>query len=148
MKIHKNILWATFAGLLLSAALLATAAQRAPRAQPVIALIIVETSIPGPLGVAWHNEGYSAPIEQSAPLTPGQTYRVTYTITGSYTSTAPYHRARLRGTTAWATCPIGVGDGIFTCNLTAPTGAVGIAIQPSGGFAGVLDNVSVREVLP
>lgn len=105
-------------------------------------------AIPGPLGVAFHNEGYTAPIaQQTVGVTAGTLYEASYTISGSYTSTNPAVRFRLKGS-AYSTCSPTSGDGTFTCQLTAPTGAHTLMIQPSWGFAGVLDNVSLREVLP
>jgi hypothetical protein len=106
-------------------------------------------AIPGPLGVAFHNEGYTAQIEQStALLTAGATYEARYTITGSFTSTDPRHWFRFRGTAGVANCPIRSGDGIFICTIVAPVGAYSLQVRPAYGFAGVLDDVSVREVLP
>lgn len=100
-------------------------------------------------GYAFHNEGYAAPIEQgTTALTAGTTYRVRYTITGSGMSTEPRHWFRMRGPFGYANCPIQQGDGTFTCYLTAPTGVSSFQLRPGSGFGGVLDDVSVREVLP
>lgn len=97
---------------------------------------------------AYHNEGDSRPIAQATvSVTPGTLYEASYTITGSYTSTLPNHMFRLKGS-AYSNCPVNSGDGTFTCQLTAPSGVHTLLIQPSWGFAGVLDDVSLREVLP
>lgn len=98
--------------------------------------------------LAFHNEGYSAPISQAtASVTPGTLYEASYTVTGSYTSSNPGHQFRLRGN-YYANCPIQYGDGTFTCHITAPANAHTLMIRPLWGFAGVLDDVSLREVLP
>lgn len=105
--------------------------------------------LPAPGALAFHNEGYTAPIEQpTAALTAGTTYRVSYTIGGTYASTDPRHWFRLRGSTGYASCPIQSGDGTFTCDLAAPPGVSALLIRPVYGFSGTLDDVSVREVLP
>ena len=99
-------------------------------------------------GYAFHNEGHSLPISQPAiDVIPGRTYKASYTISGSYTSTHPIHFFRLEGD-YYSNCPIKSGDGTFTCQLTAPDGVHTLMVQSSSGFAGVLDDVSVREVLP
>ena len=106
-------------------------------------------TIAGPQGVAWHNEGYTAPIEQAATtLTGGTAYRVSYTITGSYTSTTPMHWFRMRGPMGYVSCPIQYGDGTFTCDLTAPASVSSFQLRPGSGLGAVLDNVSIREILP
>lgn len=106
-------------------------------------------TIPGAMGVAFHNEGYTAPIEQATTaLTGGTTYRVSYTISGSYTSTDPRHWFRMRGTFGFKTCPVGSGDGTFSCDLAAPTGVSSFQLRPGSGLGAVLDDVSIREVLP
>lgn len=100
------------------------------------------------LGYAWHNEGYSQPIAQpTVDVVPGTLYEASYTITGSYTSSNPGHMFRLRGD-AYANCPMKYGDGTFTCQITAPANVHTLMVQPLSGFAGVLDDVSLREVLP
>ena len=105
-------------------------------------------AIPGPLGVAFHNEGYNWSISQATvSVTPGMQYEASYTITGSYTSSNPGHQFRLRGDSN-ASCPIQYGDGTFTCQLIAPANVHTLMIRPLSGFAGVLDDVSLREVLP
>ena len=102
--------------------------------------------LPAPGALAFHNEGYTAALYQPIDLAPGNTYRITYTVSGSAGSTNPYTRARIIGTVT-ANCPYQYGDGTFTCTTTAPAGATAVAIWPSSGFGGVLDDVSVREVL-
>lgn len=98
-------------------------------------------------GYAFHNEGYSLPIEQpTIGVAAGTLYEVSYTISGSYTSSNPTVRFRLKGS-AYSNCAPTSGDGTFTCQLTAPAGVHTLMIQPSWGFAGVLDNVSLREVI-
>lgn len=105
--------------------------------------------LPAPGGLAFHNEGYTAPIEQATTaLTAGTTYRASYTITGSAGSTNPMHQLRMRGPFGYANCPIQQGDGTFTCYLTAPAGVSSFQIRPGSGFGGVLDDVSIREILP
>lgn len=100
-------------------------------------------------GYAFHNEGYTAPIEQAtAALTGGTTYLVSYAITGSSASTHPYHRFWMRGAIGNAGCPPQVGDGIFTCYVVAPERVSSIQIRPGSGLGAVLDDVSIREVLP
>jgi hypothetical protein len=103
---------------------------------------------PLPTGKAFHNEGYSAPIAQETQaLTAGTTYRVSYTITGSAGSTDPRHWFRMFGYGTRASAPILTGDGIHTFTLTAPVGVQSFQIRPTSGFSGVLDDVSIREVL-
>lgn len=105
--------------------------------------------LPAPGALAFHNEGYTAPIEQPiAELVTGHTYRVRYTISGSAGSTDPRHWFRMRGTSGYASCPIASGDGTFGCDIVAPASAMSILIRPVYGFGGVLDDVSVREVTP
>lgn len=104
--------------------------------------------LPAPGGLAFHNEGYSWPIQQiTASLIPGTTYRVSYVISGSYTSSDARHRFRIRGTTTSATCPLATGDGVHVCYIVAPPGAYSLQVLPAYGFAGILDDVSVREVM-
>lgn len=99
-------------------------------------------------GYAFHNEGDSQPISQpTMGVATGTLYEASYTITGSAGSTLPNHMFRLKGS-AYSNCPVNSGDGTFTCQLTAPAGVHTLLIQPSWGFAGVLDSVSLREVLP
>lgn len=98
--------------------------------------------------LAFHNEGYSLPIEQpTVSVMPGSLYEASYTITGSYTSSNPGHMFRLRGDT-YANCAMQYGDGTFTCQITAPANVHTLMVRPLSGFAGVLDDVSLREVLP
>jgi len=105
--------------------------------------------LPAPGAVAFHNEGYTAPIEKPVPaLVAGHTYRVSYKISGSAGSTDPRHWFRMRGTSGYASCPIYSGDGTFGCDIVAPAGVMSILIRPVYGFSGVLDDVSVREVPP
>lgn len=105
--------------------------------------------LPAPGALAFHNEGYTQPMQQfTSLLIPGATYRVSYVISGSYTSSDARHRFRIRGTTSSATCPLATGDGVHVCYLVAPPGAYSLQILPVYGFAGILDDVSVREVLP
>lgn len=100
------------------------------------------------IGYAWHNEGYSQPIAQPAvDVSPGTLYEASYTISGSYTSSNSGHMFRMRGDT-FANCAMQYGDGTFTCQLTAPANVHTLMVQPLSGFAGVLDDVSLREVLP
>jgi len=92
--------------------------------------------------------GYSLPIEQpTVSVMPGSLYEASYTITGSYTSSNPGHMFRLRGDT-YANCAMQYGDGTFTCQITAPANVHTLMVQPLSGFAGVLDSVSLRAVLP
>lgn len=99
-------------------------------------------------GSAWHTEGYSQPIAQPTfDVVPGTLYEASYTISGSYTSSSPGHMFRLRGDT-FANCAMQYGDGTFACQLTAPANVHTLMVQPLSGFAGVLDDVSLREVLP
>lgn len=103
---------------------------------------------PGEQGSAFHNEGYTAPISQAiTTLQAGVTYRITYVISGTTGSTMPGHVFRLVGDTTiqggWA-----IGPGTFTFDLPAPANPTGFKIVPSSGFGGVLDNVSIRELLP
>lgn len=105
--------------------------------------------LPSPGGVAFHNEGYTAPIEQVATgLTDGATYRVSYKISGSSTSTDPRHWFRMRGAFAFANGPALSGDGVHTFDIVAPVGTSSFQIRPGSGFGGVLDDVSIRQVLP
>lgn len=105
--------------------------------------------LPAPGALAFHNEGYTAPIEQAtAALSAGTTYRVSYTISGTYAASDPRHWFRLRGSSGFVSCPIYSGDGTFTCDLSAPAGVSALLIRPVYGFSGVLDDVSVREVIP
>lgn len=105
--------------------------------------------LPATGALAFHNEGYGAPIEQPiAELVSGHTYRVRYTISGSEGSTDPRHWFRMRGTSGYASCAIATGDGTFGCDIVAPVGAMSILALPAYGFGGVLDDVSVREVTP
>lgn len=99
-------------------------------------------------GYAFHNEGYSQPISQpTVGVVSGTQYEASYTISGSTGSTNPGHMFRLRGS-SFSNCPLESGDGTFVCQLAAPAGAHTLMVQPLSGFAGVLDDVSLREVLP
>lgn len=105
--------------------------------------------LPAPGGVAFHNEGYTAPIEQATEaLTAGATYRVSYKVSGSYTSTDPRHWFRMRGPFGFANGPVLSGDGVFTFDIVAPAGVSSFQVRPGSGFGGVLDDVSIREALP
>ena len=103
---------------------------------------------PGAQGSAFHNEGYTSPISQAVTtLQAGHTYRITYVISGTAGSTMPGHVFRLVGDTTiqggWA-----IGPGTFTFDLPAPANPTGFNVTASAGFGGVLDDVSIRELLP
>lgn len=98
-------------------------------------------------GVAFRGSGTSAPIQQpTASVVAGSTYLAQYTVHGS--SGVPLHRFRLQYGSAYLTCPVMSGDGVYSCTFIAPAGASHFVVQTSGGFSGIVDNVSVREVLP
>lgn len=103
---------------------------------------------PGAQGSAFHNEGYTTPISQAVTtLQSGVTYRITYVISGTTGATMPGHVFRLVGDTTiqsgWA-----IGPGTFTFDLPAPANPTGFNVTASAGFGGVLDDVSIRELLP
>mgnify|MGYP000846784741 FL=1 len=106
--------------------------------------------LPGayPQGLAFHNEGATAAISETAPLIAGHTYRVVYTISGSAGSSNPLHRFRLRGTGGVVSSPFATGDGTFTFDLVAPAGAYQFEVWPGYGLGAILDDVSVREYTP
>lgn len=104
--------------------------------------------LPAPGALAFHNEGYTFPLEQAtSAILPGHSYQISYTVSGSAGSTYPVHRFRIHGTGGNATCPFSVGDGTVTCTLVAPVGAYSLQLLPGYGLGAVVDNVSVREVL-
>lgn len=104
--------------------------------------------LPYPGSLAFRNEGSSSPIEQPIDLTGATIYRVSYKVSGTYTSSDPRHWFRVRSPSGYVSCPIYSGDGTFGCDIVAPAGVMSILIRPVYGFSGVLDDVSVREVLP
>jgi hypothetical protein len=98
-------------------------------------------------GVAYRGSGTSAPIQQpTTSVVAGSTYLARYTVLGS--SGVPLHRFRLQYGSAYLTCPAMSGDGVYSCTFIAPAGASHFVVQTSGGFSGIVDNVSVREVVP
>jgi len=108
---------------------------------------------PGPTaetGLAFHNEGATSPIFRPVTLTAGATYRVSYTVTNTVTSSDPRHWVRIRGDSAVST-PITFGPGVFTSDIVAPSAAVlnhVAGVVAISGCACVIDNFSIRELLP
>ena len=104
--------------------------------------------LPAPGGLAFHNEGASSAIFQSAAgLTAGATYRLVYTVTNTATSSDPRHWFRVGGSPAVNT-PISTGAGTFTFDFVAPVSPTSFGVVAVSGCACVISDVSVRELLP
>jgi len=100
-------------------------------------------------GLAWHAEGATSAIFRApaSPMLAGATYRVTYTVSGTSGASDPKHWIRIRGDSTVNT-PISIGDGTFTFDIAAPANVTIIGLVGGYGFAGVVDDISVREVNP
>lgn len=104
------------------------------------------TTAPG--GLAYHNEGASSAIFQSAAaLTSGATYRLVYTVTNTATSSDPRHWFRVGGSPVFNS-PISSGAGTFTFDFVAPVSPTSFGVVAVSGCACVISDVSVRELLP
>lgn len=102
----------------------------------------------GTLGFLYRIEvGASSMAQQaSALLLPGSIYRMRFTVR-SVSGSDNRLIGRIFGAST-VSGPIRTGPGVYEHDIAAPASPAGYGIFAVGGFAGVIDSFSIREVNP
>lgn len=90
--------------------------------------------------------GSSSALQANAIMIPGSIYRIRFVVSGVSGSDNRI-LARIYGG-ATVNGPIQTGNGVYQQDIAAPPSPAGFGVFVVGGFAGLIDNFSIREVNP